>query len=171
METPGKLSIATPSDTELVISREFDAPRQLVFEAMSKHELLKRWFHGPEGWWLVECEVEPRVGGGFRWLGRGPDDAAMAARGVYREIAPPERVVNSQTFDFGCNGQTGEQLVSAVLIECYDRTTMTMTVKFPSMEALNETLSSGMAMGLSATYDRLKSVLKFPGSDEATRDR
>ena len=73
-------------------------PRQLVFDAFTKPELLKRWF-GPRGWSLAVCEVDLRVGGGFRFVLRGPDGKQMGMRGVYREIVPPERSVHMESFD------------------------------------------------------------------------
>src|SRR6185503_2480864 len=89
MKNTGTLKVTTPTDREIVMTRVFDAPRRLVFEAFSKPGLLKRWF-GPRGWTLPVCEVDLRVGGGFRFVLRGPDGKQMGMRGVYREIAPPE---------------------------------------------------------------------------------
>ena len=72
MKNTGTLTVTTPTDREIMITRVFDAPRQMVFDAFSKPELLKRWF-GPRGWSLVVCEVDFKVGGGFRFILRGPD--------------------------------------------------------------------------------------------------
>src|SRR5205814_9751268 len=98
MTNTGTLKVTTPTDREIVLTRVFDAPRNLVFDAFSKPELLKRWF-GPRGWSLVVCEVDLRVGGGFRFVLRGPDGRDMGMRGVYREIVPPERSVHMESFD------------------------------------------------------------------------
>jgi hypothetical protein len=84
MKNTGTLKVTTPTDREIVLTRVFDAPRHLVFDAFSKPELLKRWF-GPHGWSLVVCEVDLKVGGGFRFVLRGPDGQEMGMRGVYRE--------------------------------------------------------------------------------------
>jgi uncharacterized protein YndB with AHSA1/START domain len=91
MNNSATLKVTTPTDREIVITRVFDAPRTLVWEAMSKPELLKRWLFGPPGWSMVVCEDDPRVGGAFRCAWRGPDGTEMAMRGVYREVVPPER--------------------------------------------------------------------------------
>src|ERR1700737_1862387 len=98
MKNTGTLNVTTPSDREIVMTRVFDAPRALVFDAFTQPELLKRWF-GPRGWSLVVCEVDYRVGGGFRFVLRGPDGSEMGMRGVYREILRPERSVHAESFD------------------------------------------------------------------------
>ena len=82
------LKVTTPTDREIVITREFDAPRELVWDAMSRPELLRRWLLGPPGWEMTVCEEDARVGGTFRWAWSGPDGAAMAMHGVYREVVP-----------------------------------------------------------------------------------
>src|ERR1700740_2551312 len=98
MKNTGTLQVTMPSDREIVLTRAFDAPRHLVFEAFTKPELLKRWF-GPRGWSLPVCEVDLRVGGGFRFVLRGPDGQQMGMRGTYRELDPPRRSVHVETFD------------------------------------------------------------------------
>src|SRR6195256_6462193 len=129
MKNTGTLKVTTPSDREIVLTRVFDAPRHLVFDAFSKPELLKRWF-GPRGWSLVVCEVDLKVGGTWRFVLRGPDGADMGMRGVYREIVPPERTVHTETFD----DFPGESQVTAVLIERGGKTTLTATVLYPAQE-------------------------------------
>jgi uncharacterized protein YndB with AHSA1/START domain len=84
MRSTGNLQVTTPTDREIVLSRVFDAPRNLVFDAFTKPELLKRWF-GPRGWQLMVCEVNLKVGGGWRFVLRSPDGRDMGMRGVYRE--------------------------------------------------------------------------------------
>ena len=91
MKNTGTLQVTTPSDKEIVLTRVFDAPRHLVFDALTKPELLKRWF-GPRGWSLVVCDVDLRVGGAWRFVLRGPDGTEMGMSGIYREIARPERI-------------------------------------------------------------------------------
>src|SRR5437667_12174384 len=88
MKNTGTLKVTTPTDREIVLTRIFDAPRRLVFDAFSKPELLKRWF-GPRGWSLTTCEVDFRVGGAFRCMLPGPDGRQLGMRGVYSDIAPP----------------------------------------------------------------------------------
>jgi uncharacterized protein YndB with AHSA1/START domain len=154
------LKVATAGDREIVITREFNAPRTLVWDTMSKPELLRRWLFGPPGWALTVCEDEQRVGGTFRWEWSGPDGAAMTMSGVYREISPPERCVRTETFETGCFPQMGEQLATLVLTERGEKTALTLTVLYPSKEARDGALASGMEKGMAAGYDRLDEILQ-----------
>src|SRR6059058_3725540 len=112
MKNTGTLRVTTPGDREIVMTRVFDAPRRLVFDAFTRPELLKRWF-GPRGWSLVVCEVDLKVGGSFRFLLRGPDGQDMGMRGTYREIVPGERSIHTESFD----DFPGESTVTTVLVE------------------------------------------------------
>jgi uncharacterized protein YndB with AHSA1/START domain len=133
----------------------FDAPRKLVWEAMSKPDLLKRWLPGPPSWSMVGCEVDLRVGGTYRFVWRGPVGTEMAMRGVYRQLVAPERVVRTESFVFGGEALPGESLVTLIISEQGDRTTLTLTVLFPSKEARDAAIASGMERGLAEGYDRL----------------
>jgi uncharacterized protein YndB with AHSA1/START domain len=159
MKNPGTLQVTTPSDREIVLTRVLNAPRRLVFEAMNKPELLRRWLAGPPGWEMVECANDLKVGGAFRHVWRGPDGAEMAMSGVYREVVAPERIVRTESFDFGCDAQAGEQLGTAVLTEEGGKTTLTLTLLYPSKEARDATIASGMEHGVAAGYDRLAELL------------
>jgi uncharacterized protein YndB with AHSA1/START domain len=154
MKNTGTLKITTPGDCDVVLTRVFDAPRHLVFDAFSKPELLKRWF-GPRGWSLVVCEVDFKVGGGFRFVLRGPDGRQMGMRGVYRELAPPERSIHMESFD----DYPGESQVTTVLVEQGGKTTLTATVLAASREARDAVIKSGMEHGAAETYDRLAELL------------
>ena len=154
MKNTGTLQVTTPTDREIVMTRVFDAPRHLVFDAFTKPELLKRWF-GPRGWSLVVCEVDLRVGGGFRFVLRGPEGKEMGMRGVYREIVPPERSVHMESFD----DYPGESQVTAVFVEQGGRTTLTATVLYPSKEIRDMVIKSGMEHGAAESYDKLAEVL------------
>jgi uncharacterized protein YndB with AHSA1/START domain len=158
------LKITTPTDREIVIGRSFDAPRSLVFEAMTRPELLKRWLLGPPGWAMVECESDLVVGGSFRHVWHRDDGMAMAMHGVYREILPPERIVRTETFEFGCEAQSGEQLVTFILTEMDGTTELKLTVVYPSQEARDAAIASGMERGVAASYDRLAEMLT-PAAD------
>src|SRR2546430_14262653 len=125
MKSLGTLQVATPGDREIVLTRVFDAPRRLVWDAFTTPELLKRWF-GPHGWSLVVCAVDLRVGGAWRFVLRGPDGKDMGMRGVYREIAPPGRMVHTESFD----DYPGESLVTTVLVEQDGKTTFTGKVLY-----------------------------------------
>jgi uncharacterized protein YndB with AHSA1/START domain len=155
MKNTGTLKVTTPTDREIVMSRVFDAPRRLVFDAFSKPELLKRWF-GPRGWSLVVCEVDLKVGGGFRFVLLGPDGKEMGMRGVYREIVPPERSVHIESFD----DYPGESQVTAVFAERDGKTTLTATVLYPSREVRDAVIKSGMEHGAAESYDRLAELLE-----------
>jgi uncharacterized protein YndB with AHSA1/START domain len=153
------LKVTAAGDREIVITREFDAPRALVWDAMSRPELLKRWLFGPPGWEMTACEEDQRVGGTFRWEWSGPGGAGMTMSGVYREIVPPERTVRTEVFESGCLPAMGEQLVTLVLTESGEKTTLTLTVLYPSKEARDGALAGGMAGGMAASYDRLDEIL------------
>src|SRR5437764_14369200 len=129
MKNTGTLKVTTPTDREIVMTRVFDAPRHLVWDAFTKPELLKRWF-GPRGWSMVVCEVDLHVGGGFRFVLRSPDGKDMGMRGVYREIVPPERSVHMESLD----DYPGESQVTAVLTEHDGKPTLTATVLYPSKQ-------------------------------------
>ena len=154
MKNIGTLEVTTPTEREIVLTRVFDAPRSLVFDAMTKPELLKRWF-GPRGWSLVVCEVDLKVGGAWRSVLRGPDGTEMGMRGVYREIVPPERSVHTESFD----DFPGESLVTTTLVEQGGKTRLTGTVLYPSQEIRDMVIKSGMEHGAAETYDKLAEYL------------
>lgn len=157
MTETGTLQITTPTERELVMSRVFDAPRNLVFDAWTKPELLERWLGVREGWSMVVCEVDLRVGGAYRFLWRGPDGTEMGMGGVYREIAPPERLVATESFDDPW--YSGEALDTIVLVEEGGKTTATTTVLYESEEIRDAVLESGMARGVAESYDMLAEYL------------
>jgi uncharacterized protein YndB with AHSA1/START domain len=159
MNDTAALTVTTPTDREIVLRRVFDAPRRLVFDALTKPELLRRWLLGPPGWSMVVCEVDLTVGGRYRYVWRNVDGTEMGMHGVYREILRPERIVNTETFDFGCDAQSGEAIGTAVLLEKDGRTTLTTTVLYPSKEARDGVIASGMERGVAASYDRLAELL------------
>jgi uncharacterized protein YndB with AHSA1/START domain len=155
MKNTGTLTVTTPTDREIVMTRVFDAPRHLVFDAFTKPELLKRWF-GPRGWSLVVCEVDLKVGGTFRFVLRGPDGRDMGMRGVYREIVAPERSVHVESFD----DYPGESQVTTVLVEQGGKTTLTATVLYPSREIRDMVAKSGMEHGAAESYDKLAELFE-----------
>ena len=151
--------ISTPSDREIVVTRTFDAPRHLVFDALSRPEFLKRWLLGPPGWEMTVCENDLQVGGKFRHEWRGPGDAQMAMHGEYREVTRPERIVRTECFEFGCAGQAGEQLGTLILLEEAGKTKLVLTLLYPNHEARDATIASGMEQGISAGHARLDELL------------
>jgi uncharacterized protein YndB with AHSA1/START domain len=150
LKNTGTLKVTTPSDREIVLTRVFDAPRTLVYDALTKPELLKRWF-GPRGWSLTECDVDLRVGGAWRFVLHGPGGATMVMHGVYRELVRPERDVHTERMD----DYPGEALVTGVLVEADGKTTLTGTVLYESKEIRDAVIASGMEHGAAETYDRL----------------
>ena len=154
------LKVTTPTDREIVITRDFDAPRTLVWDAMSRPELLKRWLLGPPGWEMTVCEEDARVGGTFRWAWSGPDGASMSMSGVYREVVPPERCVRTEVFDTGCVPGGGEQLATLALTDQGEKTKLTITLLYDSKEARDGAAASGMEQGMAAGYERLDECLR-----------
>ncbi len=155
MET---LKLTTPSDREIAMTRVFDAPRQLVFDAHTKPDLVRQWLLGPPGWSMPVCEIDLRVGGKYRYVWRHDRDGTeMGMGGVYREIVPPERIVNTEKFDEAW--YPGEAVDTLVLAERGGRTTLTLTVRYESRDARDAVLKSGMESGVAASYDRLAELL------------
>jgi len=150
------LTITTPTDREIVMSRDFDAPRSLLFDALTNLALLKRWFGLFGGWALSVCEIDLRVGGPFHFVWRNAEGASMGIRGVYREIVVPERIVHTEVFD----GYPSEAITTTVLIEHAGRTTLTSTILYESREIRDAVLKSGMERGVKASYENLDRLLQ-----------
>lgn len=162
----GTLKLTTPSDREIAMTRVFDAPRKLVFEAHTKPELVRQWLLGPAGWSMPVCEMDVRVGGKYRWVWRRDrDGTTMGMGGVYREIVAPERLVATERFDEAW--YPGEALNTLVLVEEGGRTTLTQTMRYESRAARDAVIKSNMETGVAASYDRLAELLGSPS--EATR--
>jgi uncharacterized protein YndB with AHSA1/START domain len=140
------------------MTRRFDAPRHLVFDALTKPELLRRWLLGPPGWAMVVCEVELRIGGSYRYVWRHETDGTqMGMGGVYREVAPPERLVTTEAFDEPW--YPGEALLTSTLDEREGQTSLTIIIRYESRAARDAVLESSMEHGASASYDRLADLL------------
>lgn len=154
-----KMTVTMPTDREIVITRRFDAPREIVWDTMSNPELLKKWLFGPPGWEMTECVEDARVGGTFRWAWKGPDGSGMTMTGEYREVSPPERAVRTEKFDIPGGPPMGEQLTTLVLTEHDEKTLLTLTILYPSKEARDGACMSGMEHGMAAGYDRLDEIL------------
>jgi uncharacterized protein YndB with AHSA1/START domain len=155
---PDSFKIHTPSDREIQVSRDFDAPRSLVFDAFTKPELIRRWLLGPPGWTMPVCEIDLRVGGSYRYVWRSEKDGSqMGVRGVFREIAPVERLVATERFDDAW--YAGEALDTTVFEERGRITRTTITILYESQEARDTARRSGMEYGMAAGYDRLETLL------------
>lgn len=153
----GKVNVVPKGDREIVITRTFDAPRPLVFDAMSNPEMMKQWFHGPPGWTLVVCEIDLRVGGKYRWVWRNDAGHDMGMGGVYQEVERPERIVSTEKFDQAW--YPGEAVGTLLLTEHGQQTLLTLTVQYESKAARDGVLASPMEGGLNAGYDRLDQYL------------
>jgi uncharacterized protein YndB with AHSA1/START domain len=151
------LKVIAQGDREIVITRAFDAPRQFVWDAHTKPELVRRWLLGPPGWTMPVCEIDLRVGGTYRYVWRNQDGTEMGMGGVFREIAPPERLVATEKFDQ--SWYPGEALDTSVFTEKGGKTTVTLTVLYESREARDGVLKSPMEEGMVAGYDRLEELL------------
>ncbi len=152
------LKLTTPSDREIAMTRVFDAPRQLVFDAHTKPDLVRQWLLGPPGWSMPVCEMDVRVGGTYRWVWRHDTNGTeMGMGGVYREIVAPERLVTTERFDDAW--YPGEALNTLVLIEKGGRTTLTQTMRYESRDARDAVIKSNMEKGVAASYDRLADLL------------
>ena len=161
MTHPGALTLTTPGEREIVMTRAFDAPRRLVFEAFTTPALLQRWLLGPDGWSLVVCEIDLKVGGQYRYVWRHDrDGTSMGMGGVYKEIAAPERIVSTELFDEAW--YAGEAVGAVVFVERGGRTTMTQTMTYASREARDAVIKSGMERGVAASFDRLARLLASP---------
>ncbi|MBA3552883.1 MAG: SRPBCC family protein [Actinobacteria bacterium] len=151
-----KLTVTTPSDREIVMTRVFDAPRDLVFEAHSSCEHMSNWW-GPRKYEFSSCEMDFRPGGTWRIVHRGPEGEIPAFRGEFREIVRPERLV----WTFEWEGMPGHISVETVTFEEHDgKTTITGTSVFDSAEDRDGMLQSGMEEGAAKTYDRLDEYLE-----------
>jgi uncharacterized protein YndB with AHSA1/START domain len=151
------LRITTPSDCEIVMVRTFDAPRRLVFAAMTEPKHVLQWY-GCEAMRLVVCEIDLRVGGAYRFTMRAPDGVDHTMQGTYREISPPDRIVFTE--GYVTEGFTSDEaLVTSVFIEEGGRTTLTATVLHTSRQNRDGHLNAGMETGAGAAYDRLAALL------------
>jgi uncharacterized protein YndB with AHSA1/START domain len=154
----GNLKLTTRGEREIVMTREFNAPRRLLFDAFTKPELVRQWLLGPPGWSMPVCEIDLKVGGKYRYVWRQDSDGTeMGMGGVYREIVAPERLVSTEKFDEAW--YPGEAVGTIVLSENGGKTTVTQTILYESREARDAVLKSGMEQGLAASYERLAEML------------
>src|SRR5258707_85600 len=133
MSDSGSLKITTRGDREIVMTRVFDAPRNLVFEAFTKPELVKRWLLGPEGWSMPVCEIDLREGGKYRYVWRNDAEGQeMGMGGIFREVVPPDRILATEKFDEAW--YPGEALDTITLTEQDGKTTLRQTILYNSRE-------------------------------------
>jgi uncharacterized protein YndB with AHSA1/START domain len=148
--------VTTPSDCEIQMTRVFNAPRRLVFEAMTKPEHVRQWWGRlGDGYSVPVCEIDFRVGGKWRFVNRRPKGEA-AFHGEYREIDPPARVVFTEIFEAFPDTVS---VVTADLTEEDGKTHLVATVRYPSLQVRDLVIASGMSKGAAISYDRLEDLL------------
>ena len=144
-----------PTDREIVMTRVVDAPRTLVWEVHTSPTHLPHWMLGPQGWTMPICEIDLRPGGAWRFVWRQADGNEMEMRGEYREVVAPERLVSTESWGSGWP----ETINTMLLSEAGGKTTITSQVLYPSKQARDAALESGMQDGVTEGFDRLAEYL------------
>jgi uncharacterized protein YndB with AHSA1/START domain len=153
---PRETIFTTPSDLEVAIARVFDAPRSVVWDAWTLCEHVTQWMLGPDGWTMPICEIDLRPGGAYRYGWSHVDGSEMEIRGEYREVAPPERLVLTESW----GGNWPETVNTVVLSEEGGRTHMSCTMLYPSKDARDAAMQTGIKAGVTASYNRLSAYLR-----------
>lgn len=156
MNTPQTMTMTKPSDREVRFTRYFNAPRELVWEAMTSPEYLPQWMLGPDGWVMDICEVDLRPGGAYRYGWRKANGKTMVITGVFKEVKPPELLASTENWGEGWP----EALNTMEFTEENGRTLMTLTVLSPTKESRDSALETGMTTGMEMSYARLDEILK-----------
>jgi uncharacterized protein YndB with AHSA1/START domain len=151
------LQISTPSDEEIRITRSFDAPRMLVWDAYTRPELLKRWLGAMPGWSWAVCEMDVREGGRYRWAWRGPDGAELALGGEYLEVVPGERLVSTERYDQ--QWYEGDAVGTVEFTESQGRTVLVTTLRYASKQVRDAVLQSPATSGMESGYLVLDELL------------
>lgn len=157
-----RAEVALPSDSEVEVTRQFDAPRDLVYRAYTESELLQRWCSGPPGWSMPVCEMDLRVGGKYRWRWKDNEDGKeFGFEGEFRVVSPPGHIVHTQFYDPGDIGNDmGDGcLVTLSLAEKDGRTIATTRLDFYTKEARDAAVSTGMTDGMEQSYQNLDRIL------------
>lgn len=157
----GTATVTLPTDEQILITREFDAPRHLVFKAWTTPELVKRWWNARRGEVTI-AEIDLRVGGRWRYLMVTEDGTEVGFHGEYREIVPNERIVSTEVFEGIPPGEGPEEgtLNTATFTEVDGRTTLTVLVEAPSKEIRDAIIDSGMESGMQDAMDLLEEVAR-----------
>lgn len=158
MHKSGNLVVSAHGEREIVMTRTFDAPRALVFEAYTTPEYVRRWLLGPDGWTMPVCEIDLRVGGRYRYVWRHADGREMGMGGLYKEITAPERIVSTEAFEQPW--YEGEGQGTAVFKEHAGKTMFTLTLLYQSRATRDSVLKSPMEGGVRASYDRLAAIIE-----------
>jgi uncharacterized protein YndB with AHSA1/START domain len=153
----GTAQVTLPADEQILITREFAAPKHLVYKAITTPELVKRWWNAKRGEVTI-AEIDLRVGGKWRYVMVTPDGSEVGFHGEYREIVPNERIVSTEVFEGAPGGDEGGSLNAVNLEESDGGTTMTVLITFPSKEIRDIVLGTGMEAGMQDAYDLLEEV-------------
>ena len=160
MTMPHTVDVTTPGDREVRVTRVFDAPRDLVYEAHTNPDLVRRWMLGPPGWTMPVCEIDLRVGGRYHYVWREENgEGQFGTGGEFREIDAPGRIVHTERPDWA---EDGEALCTLTLTEADGRTMLVQTMLFSSAEVRDQVLATGMTDGMAQSYDRLERMLAAP---------
>jgi uncharacterized protein YndB with AHSA1/START domain len=155
----GTLQVTTPSDQEIVLTRVFDAPRDLVFEAWTNPEHVRHWW-GLRSSNIVVCEADVRPGGTWRYVTRESEGQEVPFTGVYREITPPERLVYTEMYDVEPFNSGDPAVNTVTFTEEGGRTLVTVVTVYPTKEVRDFVLGTGMEQGAAESYDRLAEHLE-----------
>lgn len=159
MSTAG-LKVTTPTDTTIVMTRSFNAPRNLVWEAMTNPDRMRRWMLLPPGWTLSALECEARVAGTLRVVSKSPEaDPAMMLLGVFTEVVAHERMVHTEIMLLGSGQPVGSQVETHEFTEKGGVTTMRITQVYASKEARDGAAASGASEGMEACYQQIDAML------------
>ncbi len=161
-----ELKLELKGETEVVFTRHFAAPRELVYDCHTKPELMRRWLLGPDGWQFDRCDVDLKVGGKYLYSWKHAERATFGMHGVFKEIAAPGRLVNTESFipdmvAFNANApeDPGAALNTLVLTSDGDMTLMTLVCHYPSAEVRQMVMQTGMETGMETSYKRLDAML------------
>ena len=157
MRYPDSFTVTMPSDREIEIKRSFAATPAMLFDAFTKPELVRRWLLGPQGWTMPVCDIDLRVGGAFRYVWRKDGVKDMGMGGVFRDIVPASKLVNTEVFDDAW--YPGEAENTTTFVEKGATTEVAITVRYQSKEARDTASRSGMERGMIAGFDRLEELL------------
>ena len=155
--TSGSATVTLPADDQILITREFAAPKHLVYRAWTTPELVKRWWSGQRGE-VTHAEIDLRVGGTWRYVMVTHDGLEVAFHGEFREIAPNERIVSTEAYEGIPDPDEHATLNTATFTETGDRTTLAILVQAPSKDVRDAIIDSGMEGGMQEAMDLLEQV-------------
>jgi uncharacterized protein YndB with AHSA1/START domain len=154
--TVGKLNLEVTGDREIRMTRDFDAPRQMVWDCHTRPELVRKWMLGPPGWTMPVCEIDLRVGGRYRYVW-AKDGAEMGMGGEFRAVEAPAKLSSREVFDEDWTG--GETIATQTFIEkTKSKTTLTTVIVYASKEGRDAALATPMMDGMEMGYTRLDEI-------------